>query len=59
MVKPAAHDSLDGCSNRPSLKYKAKGAPLGTNSNYKTIVIFLLQNPSAGIGRQCELKLRW
>ena len=46
MVKPAAHDSLDGCSNRPSLNYVI----------YKRIKKL---SPSAGIGRQDNLKIYW
>ena len=44
MVKQAAHDSSDECSNHS-----------GLNKD-----IYLLNtSPSAGIGRQCELKIRW
>ncbi len=46
MVKRAAHDGLDECSNHSGLK-----------------IIFVYVNiyasPSAGIGRQDDLKLRW
>jgi hypothetical protein len=50
LVKPAAHDSLDGCSNRPSLKYETKG------KKYIFLFPFPL-GPSAGIGRQDNLKI--
>ena len=46
MVKQAAHDSSDECSNHSGLKI-AK------------IFVYLYTSPSAGIGRQCELKIRW
>ena len=48
MVKQAAHDSSDECSNHSGL-------------NIASIFVWLFTNrsPSAGIGRQCELKIRW
>ncbi len=53
MVKQAAHDSSDECSIHSGLK--------------REIIFFTLYyfdiknsfNPSAGIGRQGDLKLRW
>ena len=44
MVKPTAHDGLDECSN---------------HSGLNIIIINFDISPSAGIGRQSDLKIRW
>ena len=52
MVKPTAHDGLDECSNHSGLNIIIIYTCLDTH-------IYLYISPSAGIGRQSDLKIRW
>lgn len=52
MVKQTAHDSSDECSNHSSLN-------LYTRLMVKMYFLCYYKSPSAGIGRQSELKIRW
>ena len=60
MVKQAAHDSSDECSNHSGLisLLLAHYDALTLISKY-TYTIYTYNNPSAGIGRQDNLKIYW
>ena len=54
MVKPTAHDGLDECSSHSGLNFIIIYTHI---SIYRYVCLYI--SPSAGIGRQSDLKFRW